>query len=348
MAASDIILAESFGWTQTLADLSTYGGWTAGGVNALVVGTGPRSNNFLRVTPGSSAGLSNPLPTTDVWVACGFRFRAVTLPGGSNTVHICTLKKGGAWACALGLTPTGQLVVIYQYNTTRATSAAVITANSWQYVEFLFQVTTGASAAYTVKVDGATVLNGTTTLSPYAIADVICFGSQYQYGGGANPTYQEYCDVVVQQAAGASFLGDVAVEWLSANANGNSSQLTGSDADSTNNYLHVDDSTSIDGDTSYVESAVSGNKDTYGVANPSSTPGTIHAVIPTIRARKTDAGPMNVVPVVRSGGADYDQTAEALGDSYAAKKVLLTTDPATGSAWTASAVNNMEVGLKVP
>jgi hypothetical protein len=144
------------------------------------------------------------------------------------------------------------------------------------------------------------------------------------------------------------FLGHYRYGVLDPNANGANNDLAGSDGNSVDNYLLVDDPAENDGDTTYVQSATVTDKDTYGMENLPSTPLSIVAVCPLIIAKKTDAGTRGVTPVIRSGGTDYQAATEHfLGTSYATYKQAVFEDPDTATAWDETGVNAMEVGVEV-
>jgi hypothetical protein len=144
------------------------------------------------------------------------------------------------------------------------------------------------------------------------------------------------------------FLGHIRYGCLNPDGNGNSSQFVGSDGNSTNNYLLVDDGFTHDSDTTYVQSPTVGDKDTYAVGSLPTPPLSILLVSPVIIAKKTDAGSRAITPVIRSGGTDYDAYDEHfLSTSYDAYKQAITVDPATATAWTESGITNMEVGVEV-
>jgi len=155
-----------------------------------------------------------------------------------------------------------------------------------------------------------------------------------------------FCDTA-GPAPHNTFLGHIRFGTVAPIGDGNSSQLVGSDADSVNNYLLVDDGFNHDSDSTYVESPTVGEQDTYAMGNLPTTPLTILAVCPLIIAKKTDAGTRAIVPVIRSGGTDYEGTDAYLGTSYDVYREAFIEDPATAAAWTESGVNAIEVGVKV-
>jgi hypothetical protein len=129
--------------------------------------------------------------------------------------------------------------------------------------------------------------------------------------------------------------------------NGNTSNWVGSDGNSTDNYLMVDE-TSPDSDTTYVESGTSTNKDTYAFGDISHTPTSIYGVQVTTYAKADDAGARLIGVVTRSAAADYNASVtHALGASYAHHPTVLETDPATAAAWTKTNLNAAEFGVRV-
>jgi hypothetical protein len=145
------------------------------------------------------------------------------------------------------------------------------------------------------------------------------------------------------------FLGDVSLEVLDPNANGTTSDFVGSDADSTDNYLLVDDP-DVDDDATYVESNTATEKDTYNVGPLSSTPAAIPAVSVKSYCKKSDGGSRTFKHISRSGGSE--ETSAALYPStgtYRHMQSHFTEDINGGSpqAWTAAAVNAAEFGFTV-
>ena len=169
-------------------------------------------------------------------------------------------------------------------------------------------------------------------------------------GGGGIRDHSAPYFLVVDGTPPNTFLGHIRYGALDPTGNGNSSVLVGSDGNSVDNYLLVDDGAggiTNDADTTYVESATTGQKDTYGMENIPTTPLTIVAIATVLIAKKTDAGTRSVKAVIRRSGTDYDGVAAFLGTSYDAHVALVLTDPSTAAAWTEAGINAMEVGVKV-
>lgn len=215
--------------------------------------------------------------------------------------------------------------------------------NIWYYLEVKQTFDTSAGSVI-VRVNGAEAINATginncATGSPNA--DTIRLWTDNM------PVY--YDDYYILDTSGSAptndFLGDCRVECLFPDGNGNSSQWVGSDADSTDNYLHVDE-TSPDSDTTYVESDTVGNKDTYTYSNLTSTSGNVFGVQSIPYWRKTDAGIRKAVTIARIGVTEVDSSAYSITDGYVFTPDLRETKPG-GGAWTITDVNNAEFGFKV-
>jgi hypothetical protein len=222
--------------------------------------------------------------------------------------------------------------------------AGTLTSDTWCYVEARVTV---ADSGGTVKVR----LNGAGSNAIDFTGDTKNGGTAtnidaVSLGSGASTAYVD--DWYVADTAGSvnnDFLGDVRVYTLAPNGNGNSSQMTGSDGNSTDNYALVDEQPYSASD--YVGSATTGHKDTYAMTDLPGTVTTVLGVQEVAVVAKSDAGAATIKQVVRSGGADYATSAVTLGTSYATLVNLRESDPATATAWTPSGVNSAEAGVEV-
>jgi hypothetical protein len=147
-------------------------------------------------------------------------------------------------------------------------------------------------------------------------------------------------------ATNNDYLGDIRVECLFPNGDGASSAFVGSDGNSVNNYLLVDETVPND-DTDYVQGTVVGDKDTYAYQDLTTTAGSVYGVNIIPRHRKADAGGRTAVTVGReSGGTEADSSAITILDSYIYNYDIRETKP-SGGAWSISEVNGAQFGMKV-
>lgn len=227
------------------------------------------------------------------------------------------------------------------------TAAGVISTGVWNYVEIKVKIADGTDGLIECRVNGLTVLNLTGIDTRYWTYPLYVNAISL---GGFVAANTDICDLYICDDNGSTnndFLGDVRVDAYLPAGNGNSSGFVGSDADSTDNYLLVDES-SPDGDTTYVESSTPSAKDLYAFAEVSHTPLSIIGTQLCALARKSDVGARTVHLVTRSDGVDYDTaTAQGLSTDYTYKLKVDDVDPDTSAAWTKTNLNNAEFGIKV-
>lgn len=142
------------------------------------------------------------------------------------------------------------------------------------------------------------------------------------------------------------FLGDVKVYASSPSGNGNSSQLVGSDGNSTDNFQLVDEKATAN-DSDYVQSATAGEKDTYATEDLAPAAATVFGLAYHIRALKSDAGAISGRRVYRNAGVEDGGADLGLGTSAGNFIEYLFADPITDAAWTLARVNSREDGWEV-
>jgi hypothetical protein len=99
-----------------------------------------------------------------------------------------------------------------------------------------------------------------------------------------------------------------------------------------------------DAAASFVSSSTVGQTDLYGIAPIAGTPASIIGVTTRALAQKSDAGTRNVALRLKSGATDVTGTSTALGTAFGWIWRNDLVDPATGAAWTAVGVSNLQVG----
>lgn len=271
---------------------------------------------------------------------CSANSFALTFMGDAGTTsHITVLRNNSTGFIEIRRgTAAGSIL---------ATGTTFITAAVWTYVEVSVTVsdTVGevhvrlnGSATDEVSYTGDTKNAGTaSTIDKVQIAHVTSSGGLYA------------TDIYIIDDTGAApnnaFLGDVTVRTLSPNANGNSSQLVGSDGNSTDNYLLVDEKPFSSSD--YAGSATTGQKDTYGLQDLPATVTTVYGVQVNANMLKSDAGASQSRIVIRSGGTDYGGTTRVLSTSAITYTELYEQNPNTAAAWTPTNVNGLEAGMEV-
>lgn len=154
----------------------------------------------------------------------------------------------------------------------------------------------------------------------------------------------QMCDYVIWDTTGSynnDFLGDVRVQYCAPDGAGES---TGWTASTGLNYQCVDETPFNDAD--YVESSAANNRDLYTVQNVAAATGTVKAVQVIGRAFKTDAGARTMALLNKSGTTETVGTTINLASSAAFYTDLWETNPDTGTAWTISTANAVQIGVK--
>lgn len=304
------------------------------------------SGGRIRIGGGNgSLNINVPTPRAKLGVHLGINTDAAN----SNST-LCTFSEtsGGTTHLTLSISSGGFLTLTQGNGTLLGTSSYHVTTGVWFGVEVWLEVhdSTGVAKLWvngestpSINFSGDTKNGGSTG----TIGNLSWFSSS-----GGNGFY--ICDFIIYDDQGSvnntAPLGDIRVESTFPSGNGNSSQFVGSDSNSTDNYLLVDE-TPFNSDTDYVESANIGDKDTYAFANVTPTAGNVLAVQARLIAKKTDAGTREIKPVYRLSTTEVDGTVYPLNGSYEINfKDVQETKPG-GGAWSITDVNNAEFGVKV-
>lgn len=272
----------------------------------------------------------------------------------NGRVGLVAFFDGATQQVDLRINNAGQLFIT-RANTTLATSGTVLSNNVWYYIEIKVKFASGTSGTYEVHVNGvqdaALTSAAANTQNGGAQATIVALGGNaFNTGlGGQGASNNRIDDFYLCDTSGSvnnNFLGDVHVEALSPNGNGTYSAFAGSDGNSTDNYLLVDDA-QPSGDTDYVADATVGDKDTYSFTDPTPTAGTVYGVQISHYSRKTDAGTRSARSMARLAGTETDNGADQpLSTTYQYFSDMRETKPA-GGAWSLSDVANAEFGVKV-
>lgn len=223
-----------------------------------------------------------------------------------------------------------------------STSVATAAARGWHYVEL--QVVQG-TANGTVKVRA----NGVLAIDLWS-QDTVQNGGQLLTAfvgavpGQACPVTVDVDDLYIADTLGTinnTFLGDVRVDALKAQANGALNQWTVEGAASAWQAVS-------DGDeTTALRAATAGLRQTFDVeALPVMTTPAIHGVQVTLLARKTDAGTGRVRALVTSGAQTAVSADLLLQEQLAWHTALFERNPNGNVQWTEGAFNAAEFGLE--
>lgn len=293
--------------------------------------------------------------STTIFVGFAFTFTSYPL-----ATAFMLLGEAGVTHLGLGLDSTGHLYVKLAGNgATLLTSATALNAGTWYYVELKVVVADSPGGSVQLRINAGLTENQTvsaidTRNAGTPVIDRIQVGQVLSLGSGFNLTWNiddlyilNNVDQSIAQPgspANNAFLGDIRVQALFPSGNGATSDLVGSDGNSVDNYLLVNETSP--NTANYVESAAVGNKDTYAYGNLTALSGTVYGVQVLPYAAKTDAGSRQIKTIARVGVTEQDGPAQTLSTTYQYLSDIRGADP-TGSAWTVASVNGAEFGVKV-
>jgi hypothetical protein len=308
--------------------------------------------NSLRISSGTNNSIYvfKALSNLATWVV-GVRVKFSALPGVGGGYTPFALMDGGTLQVDLGINNAGQLYVTRNGNlVTGGTSTNTVVANTWYYIEM--KVTIGSSIAantWQVNVNGTnwiTVAAGQSSQNTgNATANQICLG---QGPRNLNPGFNfivDFCDFYCDGGGsvnGGAFWGDTKIEchwpvgvgtysaWTPTNALG-----VGCVNDETPN-----------GDINYLADNTINDKSTFTFQPLASTPSSIMCVQVIHDSKKADAGTKQIADYCVSGGTTAVGTTVSLANSYLMYTNILTQDPHTSAAWTASGLNAAEFGVE--
>lgn len=353
-----LLFTEGFDWSTAIADYVTYGKWFdratmsigntsgtlrfgSGSGNYLAYGT---RSNFLRMAIGQNLASG----------VFGFALRADTAVNYKANLLVLFDTTANVQMGILLNTDGTMSLFRTDHSTILATSAAAIVGNQWHFIELKFKISDSITSGDVVLyMDGVAIITLATTTDTKNTANAycthICFGGNTPTltSGGSSNLYHD--DVYLLDLTGSSptnaVLGNVRIQTIIPTVSGNSSDFTGSDGNSVNNYQQIDDATTSLSD--YNDGTALNQKDTYGCGDTVAATSTIYAVAVNHISIRTDTGLRSVAPVVRHSSTDYVGSNQALGSSPLNYQQIMETNPGTSSGWTKSDVDAAEFGLKV-
>ncbi len=316
------------------ADFASKGWFNQGGANTISPAAGRRGGGALSGHASGVATKTLPGNYQSLVVGAAFAFASY-----ANN-YFLILRDGATDHVRLFLNASGTISV-QRGSTTLATSTQILGLGAWNYIELKATID-DAAGAYELRVNGATWLaaSGVDTrnaANAYVNALVLYPALAANY---ADDLY--ICDT--SGATNNNFLGDCRVDTRLADADGTYSQFTPSTG--TTHYALVDEA--APNITDYNDGANVGDRDSYGFAAlPALTSQVVYGVQVNALTWKDDAGARSAGTMVRSGTTNADGASVALGTTPVYLSQVYETNPNGGGAWTESAINAAEFGVKV-
>jgi hypothetical protein len=239
----------------------------------------------------------------------------------------------------------------YQVGTSTSLGTGVVgISSSFVLVEihFLLDATVGVCE---VRIDGVSDLSFSGNTNPQSRTNI----SQVVFGcvTAGNGNQWSMDDLVINDSTGSIdnvAPGDRRILLLTPSGNGASSQFVGSDGNSTDNYLLVDE-VPHNSDSDYVQSATVNDVDSYAMSDIATlaTGDAIGGIQPVAVAKRANASVNGSLRCNVKSSSAVDHGADvSLGTTYQiVRGNYVPLDPNTGVAWTASGVNAMESQIEV-
>lgn len=322
--------------------------WTSGaardtgrartGAASLLVGTSSGTGGFPSYTLNVADRNATMIMGAGVYfVGNVVDYDIYNFAGSAGATHIAIRRK-----------TTGAVEIVQGSTGTVATTGPnVMLAGNWYHLEAKVLVADGGGTV-DVRVNGVSVVtfSGDTRNGG---ADANVYSVSLSAGSGAPDRQASVDDFFLLNGAGSynnNLIGDCKVITLYPNGNGNYSQGVGSDADSVNNYLLVDEN-GVPNTSDYIDLANTGDKDSYAFDNLPA--GTIYGIAQRAYASKTDAGSRTMRNFQRIGGVDYPSATDqglSVTPTYLGLSDIVEKSPATSAAWTVTEINGTEFGVE--
>ncbi len=318
--------------TSTLRDYMRKSYGSSGSDNRVGILTAGRVGGNAIVLTRYGVFISKFTNKTTVTVGFGFR----TDVWQSNT--IVTLNDEATNQIVLKVFAGGELTILRNTTTLGTTSGLGCVADTWYYIELQATIhnTTGSFELRVNEVNELSDSNIDTQESSSPTLNNVQF-----YSGDATNRY--YDDVYILDATGSinnDFLGEMQVIGLYVDGDGAVNDFTSSGGA---NYEDVDDGNILD-TTTYVESAVSTNKDMYTFETLGDY-GEIAGVLLNVDALKTDAGNVTLNLFATLDAVD-EEVPKSLTASWGAYQMLMETDPKS-IAWTKTNLTATQFGFEI-
>ena len=311
------------------------------------------AGNGRRGTAGIAAfttntGVIKNFTASSSWVM-GCSLKVGALPSATNWATIFALFDAGNRQCELRVNPDGTLQVTrFNVAVTGGTSVATLSVGTTYYIEWKVTIANSIAAnSCKVRVDGVDVITVTAGQdlqdTGNSTANQLRLGNVNSSASMGSSTYAD--DFYVCDQTGSvnnDFLGDVRVDTLLPNGEGNHLDFTPSTG--TSHYQLVDESSP--NTTDYNESGTAGQRDSYAMQDLSTSSGAIKGVQVLGAILKDDAGARSIKVGVRAGGTTTVGSSQTLATTQAYYSAVHETNPTTATTWTEAGVNGAEAAFE--
>lgn len=328
---------ESGGFEEAMPP-SSRGTWE---VNSSIKHSGDYS---FHINPtGTDIGFMRCLPNDTLLnepsAVCSFYFRPELLPAANNEeiAVVWNTAVGEAWE-QIRINSTGNLGIFAQNGTQIGSyGSTTLVTGAWYRIDYQFIQTTNG---YTLKIDGATELSGTS--AALARTNTGCFSVGKTTNRNGNSVDFYYDDAVIDSD---TFPGEREIIRLNVDGDGTYTDILGT----TPHWQQIDESPYSIVDYLETDRTV-GHAGTFGCetcANAGINAGTINSAQIVAVAHRVDYDPSAKFRI-RSGSTNLDSTnliACGLSNYWQLFNFMVVQDPATSAAWTMDGLDAAEIGV---
>lgn len=342
MPANNIIFMDGFDHYNTITNLGDK--WVVSGTSIV---SGRHGGNAVRIN-GTTDNITKQFSNSQ-YICASFGFQQINgYPDAPRAFIIFydTITN----QIDLRVNPEGTISMTRNGTSlTGGTSTFMIPINCWHWIEIKLMISNSITASSCqVKINGELIIDlaagQDTQNTANSYVNTILLRSTNNIGNNRNNAYDDF---VLQTGVGSDFLGDIRIVTVLPNGNGNSSDFIGSDSNSTDNYLLVDDA-NADDDATYVQSTTAGSKDLYSFPALESTVNYIAAIGVDINCRKADSGFRQLCSVARINSTEQDGPTINMYDTYTYQiQDILPTNPETSLPWNQSEAEALQLGQKI-
>jgi hypothetical protein len=341
-----ILFIDSFDHYSRILDKWSFVNPSVGPFNTNITG-GRHSSGCLEFTSNKHSIGRTIIPRKEI--IAGFALKLVILGGGDD--NIIRFLNDDTEQVSLEIDAgTGELL-FKRGGTLLERSSKRMRTGVWYYIETKVNID-NSSGSYEVRVNNETWLSATgvdTQVDTLDEIDEIRLGS-VNNDGLDNALLDDFYISDTSGVLNNDFLGDISISALFPSGNGFVNQLTGSDGNSVDNYLLVNENPPDSG-ISYVTSSTSGETDLYEVEDLPSAPSGesgIFGIQVSALSQKTTAGLRIAHNVIRTSGINYDGVDYYPSlDGYDFYYDAWQEHPYTAGVWTLDAINNIQIGTSV-
>lgn len=288
--------------------------------------------------PGSNGVYAIGTSINDLYTQ--FYFYIATLPASSAEFIFSARTPTANNKLSTKITSTGKLQ-IFDTNNVQIGSDGTTTLSTGQWYQIRIRVGTGASATYSLSINGTSEFSGTANLSTEVSQDIY-YG---KWSDSASQSVDFYFDDIIEDDATFPS-GAVKIVALRPVSNGSTMSFTSGTGAS--DYTQVDEVPPDDAD--YVMSPTTGNPNTalfylQTLTTLGISASSILALKINTRTRENSSVSSASLLRIKSSSSNLDSTTLNGTTSIAYRGLVALVDPATSTAWTSSGVNAVEIGV---